>query len=454
MSDTITTIPHSREAEEAVIGSVFINPDVYYDVSLFLKASDFHIERNKWIWQAFTNLNKRRAVIDLLTVSDELNKNGKLDELGGPPYLTALVNQVPSSLNAESYGRIVEGYSRRRKYILVANEIAKAAYDEKQDVEKIPSLMRDQFETIETHDNLFVPISQPLSEIYDEIESAEADPREVWGYPTGFNKFDRETGGIERGHLVWLAGEPGIGKTWSLTQIALSMAGVDPGALISMEMKNKAIVRRALSGLSGIRIKSMRSGLGLPSNWREIFGDSAAELEHLPIFLSDRTITTDYLRGALKALKREQNIGWFCVDYALLFADRAENEIVRTEIISRNLKHICNDLELAGVVLQSVTKPAMDGAGNSSAKSGMRGSGQMLHDADTILFLTKFEELDDEDGVIREPDRESMVTLWTKKGREFEFMPNLHLVRRSNSPFFDEFDMKKYMASRKNMPQA
>lgn len=232
------------------------------------------------------------------------------------------------------------------------------------------------------------------------------------------------------------------------------MAGVDPGALISMEMKNKAIVRRALSGLSGIRIKSMRSGLGLPSNWREIFGDSAAELEHLPIFLSDRTITTDYLRGALKALKREQNIGWFCVDYALLFADRAENEIVRTEIISRNLKHICNDLELAGVVLQSVTKPAMDGAGNSSAKSGMRGSGQMLHDADTILFLTKFEELDDEDGVIREPDRESMVTLWTKKGREFEFMPNLHLVRRSNSPFFDEFDMKKYMASRKNMPQA
>lgn len=450
---TTTLPPHNREAEEAVIGSVLINPESYYDIAPILKASDFYIHHHQWVWKAFVSLVSNHMDIDILTVTNTLDADGKLSEIGGPAFLTALINQVPTSLNAVSYAKIVASHARRRKYIDFANEIAKMAYDEKQDVEQIPSFMRDQFETIETREHLFVPISQPLSEIYDEIESAEADPREVWGYPTGFNKFDRETGGIERGQLVWLAGEPGIGKTWSLTQMALSMGSVDPGALISMEMNNKSIVRRALSGLSGIRIKSMRSGLGLPGNWREVFGDSAAELEHLPIFLSDHTITTDYLRAALKALKREQNIGWFCVDYALLFADRAENEIVRTEIISRNLKHICNDLNLAGVVLQSVTKPAMDGAGNSNAKSGMRGSGQMIHDADLILFLTRFEEMDEEDGSIREPDRENMVTLWTKKGRELERTPNLHLVRRSNSPFFDEFDMKKYMASRKNMPQ-
>lgn len=450
---TTTIIPHNREAEEAVIGSVLINPEIYYDLAPIIKASDFYIHRHQWIWKAFVWLIANRMDIDVITTCNALDAEGKLSEIGGSAFLTALVSRVPSSLNAVSYAKIVASCSRRRKYIAVANEIASAAYDEKQDVEKIPALIRDQFETIDTHENLFVPIAQPLSEIYDEIETAESHPREVWGYPTGFSKFDRETGGIERGHLVWLAGEPGVGKTWSLTQIALSMATVDPGALISMEMKNKAIVRRALSGLSGIRIKAMRSGVGLPSNWREMFGDAAAELERLPIFLSDRTLTTDYLRSALKALKREQNIGWFCVDYALLFADRADNEIARTEVISRNLKHICNDLDLAGVVLQSVTKPAMDGMGYSNAKSGMRGSGQMIHDADLILFLTKFEEIDEEDGSIREIDREDMVTLWTKKGRELERTPNLHLVRRQNSPFFDEFDMKKYMASRKNMPQ-
>lgn len=450
---SVPSIPQSREAEEALIGSVLINPEAFYDLAPIIKASDFYIHRHQWVWKAFVTLAANRMDVDIVTVANALDADGKLKEVGGAAFLTALINQVPSSLNAVSYAKIIVGLSRRRKYIQIANEIASAAYDEKQDVEKLPALMRDQFETMDTRENIFTPISQPLSEIYDEIESAEAHPREVWGYPTGFQKFDRETGGIERGQLVWLAGEPGVGKTWSLTQITLSMASVDPGALISMEMANKAIVRRALSGISGIRIKSMRSGLGLPGNWREVFGDSAAELERLPIFLSDRTITTDYLRAALKALKREQNIGWFCVDYALLFTDRAENEIARTEVISRNLKHICNDLDLAGVVLQSVTKIAMDGAGNSNAKSGMRGSGQMIHDADLILFLTKFEELDDEDGAIREPDRENMVTLWTKKGRELEFNPNLHLVRRNNSPFFEEFDLKKYLASRKNMPQ-
>ena len=118
------SIPHSREAEEAVVGAVLINPEVYYDVAQFLTADDFYIHRHKWIWEAFTRLHEQRIPIDLLTVSEELDRVGQLEEIGGPAYLTSLVNQVPSSLNAESYGRIVEGHSIRRKMITAANQIA------------------------------------------------------------------------------------------------------------------------------------------------------------------------------------------------------------------------------------------------------------------------------------------------------------------------------------------
>src|ERR1044071_3305824 len=100
---TPTAVPHSREAEEAVVGAVFINPEVYYDVAQFLSADDFYIHRHKWIWDAFTNLHEQRTPIALLRVSNELARRGKLAEGGGPAYLTSLVNQVPSSLNAESY---------------------------------------------------------------------------------------------------------------------------------------------------------------------------------------------------------------------------------------------------------------------------------------------------------------------------------------------------------------
>lgn len=449
--DTYKTVPHNKDAEEAVIGSVLINPECYYDVAPIIAAKDFYIHKNKWIWEAIVRLHDKRAAVDLLTLSDELEHAGKLAEIGGAAYLTAIMTNVPFSLNAPSYAQVVAGYAARRKYILLANRIATYAYDDAKDVTALPPLIREQLDIVEVSDKQFVHVAKPLADIYDEIEQAESNPREVYGLPTGFRKFDRKTGGIQLGDLVWLMGEPGIGKTWSLTQMALAMSEAAPGALLSMEMSNNSIVRRMLSGMSGIRTQSMRSGIGLPRNWRETFGDTAAQLEALPMFISDVTMTTDMLRVALKQLKRERNIQWFGVDYALLFPDKAENEIVRTEIISRNLKHMCKDFDLAGVVLQSVVKGGMDSS-DTGAKNRMRGSGQMIHDADIILSLSKFTPLDEADQAIRESERARMATMWTTKGRELETQPVQHLIRRDGSPFFDEFDPEKLRAARFNQP--
>ena len=123
-----TVVPYSREAEEAVVGAVLINSEAYYDVAQFLTADDFYIHRNKWIWEAFARLHEQRIPVDLLTLSEELERAGQLAEIGGPAYLTSMIHQVPTSLNAEAYGRIVEENSIRRKMITAANQIASLAY--------------------------------------------------------------------------------------------------------------------------------------------------------------------------------------------------------------------------------------------------------------------------------------------------------------------------------------
>ena len=127
--------PHSREAEEAVIGSVFINPEAYYDVAEFLSAEDFYIHRLGWVWESFTRLHEQRAPIDILTVTEDLDNQGKLAEIGGPAYLTTLVNNVPTSIHAEAYGRIIEQGAVRRRLLQAANAIAKTAYQEDLSIE-------------------------------------------------------------------------------------------------------------------------------------------------------------------------------------------------------------------------------------------------------------------------------------------------------------------------------
>ena len=132
-----TTLPFSREAEEAVIGAVLINPEAYYDVAQFLRGEDFYIHRNRWIWDTFTHLEETRTPIDLLTVTEILEQSNHLSEIGGPAYLTTLINQVPSSLHAEAYGRIIQETAIRRRMLLSANEIANLAYDTEKPLQNI-----------------------------------------------------------------------------------------------------------------------------------------------------------------------------------------------------------------------------------------------------------------------------------------------------------------------------
>src|SRR5512146_458056 len=185
---TPAAVPHSREAEEAVVGAVFINPEVYYDLAQFLLPDDFYIHRHRWIWEAFTSLHEQRTPIDILTVSEELDRRGQLAELGGRAFLTALVNQVPTTLNADSYGHIVESHSIRRKMIAAANSIASLSYNEETPVDNMmDEAEKAVFSVSERrlrHD--VQPIRQVMSIVYEEVGERAQRSDEIFGVPTGF----------------------------------------------------------------------------------------------------------------------------------------------------------------------------------------------------------------------------------------------------------------------------
>ncbi len=390
---TSTAVPHSREAEEAVVGAVFINSEVYYDIAQFLTADDFYIHRHKWIWEAFTSLHEQRIPIDLLTVSDELDRRGQLGELGGPAYLTSLVNQVPSSLNAESYGRIVEGYSVRRKMINAANQIASIAYNERTSVDDVmDEAEKAVFNVSERrlkHD--LQPISTVLSDYYDRIDDLAKRPDDIHGVPTGFIDLDKMLTGLQPSDLLIIAGRPGQGKTGFLLSMAKN-AGLTHKkhvAIFSLEMSNEQVVQRLIAQETGIDSQRLRTGQLREEEWPlfthaiEVFGDTHIYLDDTP------AITPLQLRTKCRRLHMEFGIDLIIIDYLQLMGGdtRNDNRVQEVSYISRNLKILARELNVPVLAAAQLSRAVEQRSDKRPVLSDLRESGSLEQDADIVMFI-------------------------------------------------------------------
>lgn len=390
---TTPSVPHSREAEEAVVGAVLINPEAYYDVAQFLGAEDFYIHRHRWIWEAFTRLHEGRTPIDMLTLSEELDRAGQLAEVGGPAYLTSLINQVPSSLNAESYGRIVEAHSIRRKMINAANQIASLAYNEESQVDTVmDEAEKAVFNVSERrlkHD--VQPISSVLSEYYDRIDDLAKRPDDFFGVPTGFIDLDRLLSGLQPSDLLIIAGRPGQGKTGFLLSVAKNAALIHKKhvAVFSLEMSNEQVVQRLVAQETGIDSQRLRTGKLNEDEW-PLFTHAIEVLSDTRLFLDDTpAITPLQLRTKCRRLHMEYGLDLVVIDYLQLMGGdtRTENRVQEVSYISRNLKVLARELNVPVLAAAQLSRAVEQRADKRPVLSDLRESGSLEQDSDIVMFI-------------------------------------------------------------------
>jgi len=401
-TQTIQSQPHNRQAEEAVLGSVLINPDSYYEVAQILEADYFYIIRNRWIWEVFTHLHENRSPIDILTTSEELENRNQMEEVGGQAYLLMLVNQTPSSLNAEAYARIVEETSVRRRMLASANEMAKLAYQQEKPVETIiDSAEKAVFNLSERRIRREMQsMKVVVDKYYDRVSQLYQRDEEIYGVPTGLVDLDNLLGGLQRSDLLIVAGRPASGKTGFLLTVAknAAMKHKKHVALFSLEMSNEQLVQRMIAQETGIGTQILRSAKFKGNEW-DLFTQAIGVLEDAPIFLDDTpALTPIQMRTKCRRLHLEHRIDLILVDYIQLMSgdSRNDNRVQEVSYISRNLKTLARELNVPVLAAAQLSRAVEQRQDKKPMLSDLRESGSLEQDADIVMFIHKKDQIPDD----------------------------------------------------------
>jgi replicative DNA helicase len=434
----MTTLPYSKEAEEALLGAVLLNPDVI--IELDIDASDFYVHKNSMVWIAASTLFNRNVKPDMVTLTEELEQRKQLSEVGGSSFLAALLNWTPSALRAHEYADIVREHAQRRRAIQIATEIVKIAHDEKKDlgdaiagaVDKLTQGIRPKIGA--QH------ISAYLDGFYERVLERGSTDKDDWGIPTGFIDYDKATGGGQAGEVLYLAGEPGIGKSILAMQMGIQMAEKGaPGVIYSIEMGSEQVIQRMVSAKARVETRKIKRGKMEGDEWTD-FNTAIDELTGTPLYLCDASyLTTTSMRADLARLKLRHDIRWFVLDYLFLMSDHVgkDDDNYRTAMLSRRVKSIAREMKLFGITVNSVTKDGMD-IDKTPSKKSLRGSGQMIHDADIVAFLVN--HIPDQ----YEKANDKLRTFVFSKGREMENpRQHFHLVKHEKYPAFGNYAKEK-----------
>jgi replicative DNA helicase len=384
-------VPYVRDAEEAVLGAVLINPEAFYDVAQFLSTEDFFLHRNRWIWEAFEALTEQRLPIDVLTVSEELERNSRLDEAGGASYLAGLIGNVPTSLHAEAYGHLIEETATRRRLLEAANSIARLAYQTEIQIEDVVNdAEKAVFSVSErrlTHE--LQPIKDVLSAYYDRIDYLARHRDESLGVPTGFIDLDRLLGGMQSSDLLIIAGRPGQGKSGFCLSVAKNASQLFKKrvAVFSLEMSNEQLVQRLIAQETSINSQRLRLGDVHDDEW-PLFTQAVSALGDTSILL----------RTKCRRLHMEFGLDLIIVDYLQLMTgeSRMENRVQEVSYISRNLKVLARELNVPVLAAAQLSRAVEQRADKRPILSDLRESGSLEQDSDIVLFIYRPDQYEDD----------------------------------------------------------
>jgi len=385
--------PSNIEAEEALLGSILINPDALFDVATFLKADDFFLVKNGWVWEAILAIHDRRDPIDFVTVTDELERQARLQELGGPVYISRLMDAVPSAIHAEAYGRIVEQTALRRRLLGAASQVAQLAYDERENIEIVLDQAEQALFAVSerrlTRD--LKPIRDIVGNYYDHIQELSERDEALLGVPTGFSFLDKLLGGLQKSDLIIVAGRPGMGKTGFLLNIALNAAKRyrKRVALFSLEMSDEQLVGRLVAAETGIDSQRLRRGALVEGEWA-LFTEATGRLAETLIFIDDTpSITPLQLRTKCRRLYAEYGLDLIVLDYLQLMSGdfRTDNRVQEISYISRHLKGLARELNVPVMAAAQLSRAVEQRQIKRPMLSDLRESGSIEQDADVVMFI-------------------------------------------------------------------
>ncbi len=393
--------PQALELEEAVLGAIMLERNALTTVIEILKPECFYSVAHQRIFKAIMTLFSTTQPVDLLTVIEQLKKQGDLDEAGGPHYVSRLTMRVASAANVEYHARIILQKYIQRELIRISSKTIQEAYEETSDaLELLDRAEQDLFSISETNiRKKFEDIPTLIRKAVAEIEAASQNQLDVIGVPSGFTVLDRYTLGWQKSDLIIVAARPSAGKTSFVLSLARNAAVQfkKPVAFFSLEMSAVQLVNRLIASESEISSDKLRKGQLSRREWEQL-NTKIAEISQAPIFIDDTPALPVFeLRAKCRRLKAEHNIELVVIDYLQLMVSGNENRSGTREqeisFISRSLKSIAKELDIPVIAISQLNR-AVDARKESKKPilSDLRESGAIEQDADMVLFIYRPEK--------------------------------------------------------------
>ena len=390
--------PHNPDAERSVLGAALLSEDALFDVVEVVKPEDFYDPNHKEIFSVIYELNKKNAPVDALTVSEELDKRGSLEMVGGRAYVAGLSSATPTTANAGEYAKIVAEKASIRRLIAKADDIVVKGYDKSMDAGQLLDYAENGIFEIsqERQKGAFVPLKDVLISNIDAIDKASKLKDGLTGVTTGFRDLDAKTSGLQKSELIILAARPAMGKTAFALSLALN-AAVKGGASVmvfSMEMSKEALGQRLLAMESKVEMQKLKTGRLERRDWDDV--NIALEvLSGANIFIDDTAgISIMEMKSKCRRLKAEKKLDLVVIDYLQLMNPEGRSMESRTQeisVISRNLKLLARELDCPVLVLSQLSRNPEQRTDHRPMLSDLRDSGSIEQDADIVLFLYRDE---------------------------------------------------------------
>ncbi len=393
MDDLLTRqIPYSAEAEQAVLGSVLIDPEKTGDLMELLTPSDFYLETNRLIFEAISDLFTAGRTVDPVVLLDELIYRGHGSKISRD-YFMQLIESTPTAANIKEYASIVRGKSMLRELQGVADDIIESTRSQQEDPQTVADLAEQRIYAVRQGREVksFTPVSEAIKSVYTSLDELASTPGQLPGLPTGIRELDNYIGGLNKSDLILLAARPGMGKTAFAMNMALNAAKRTRKTVVffQLEMSAEQIATRLLSSEGHIDSKKLRMGTLEDSDWMDM-ADATKSLSELPILLDDNSgISVAEMKAKCRRLG--DKLGLIVIDYLQLMRapgfKGGDNRVQEVAEISRSLKIMAKDLGVPVLCCSQLSRGPEKRPNKKPMLSDLRESGSIEQDADIVLFL-------------------------------------------------------------------